>query len=144
MSTPPPVGDAPNSPHAILLQSGCISANLSRAFQEWRDPSYASSASFAHPPVPFVRKVSRLVVPAAPKPAVVPAAPKRVDKVLGAYSLSSSDEEEELHPLPVKQPVPLAPPVVAQPGFDALISNGGDGVTQFEFCDGHTFFPLLT
>jgi hypothetical protein len=139
MSTLPPVGDAPNSPHAILLQSGCISANLSRAFQEWRDPYYASSASFAPPPATYVRKVSRLVVPAAPKPAAKP-----VDKVLGAYSLSSSDDEEELHPVPVKQPAPLAPSVVAQPGFDALISNGGDGVTQFEFCDGHTFFPLLT
>jgi hypothetical protein len=98
----------------------------------------------SNPPVPYVRKVSRLVVPAAPKPAVVPAAPKPVDKVLGAYSLSSSDDEEELHPVPVKQPIPLVPQVVVQPGFDALISNGGDGVTQFEFCDDHTFIPLLT
>lgn len=131
---PPPAVYGPESPRDTLLKTDCMSQRLSQAFQEWRDPYYATS-SVTPPPVHFVRKVSRSGFSVPPSGADSP------KKILGSYSLSSSDSEVEVHPT---QPRVCTPPptksLVVQPALQAL--DVDDGVTQFEFSDAHTFSPL--
>lgn len=108
-----------------------MSQSLSQAFQGWRDPYYAASSG-KHPPLSFVRKGSRRVAPVQPAPCA-----GLSDKILGSYSLSSSDSEEEIHPTQTPPKSLVVQPALKEPDDD-------HGVTQFEFSDKHIFFPLLS
>lgn len=129
----------PDSPCAQLVSVGAMSLDLQAAFTAWRDPQYSTSAKghvspIRHvvgeqapmpAPVRFTRKGKCV---SALQPGDPPGLSLSPSTILGAYSLSSSDGEVEVHP--------ELPPQANTEGMDE------DGETQFHFCDRLELFRL--